>query len=374
VQVDESCIGRPKKASPKCKQPRQAGELWIVAAHSIDRDVYRSVGLPMIHRTKEAIQPFVLKHCLGKRTSVSTDCFSSYSGLETHVDLHQVNHDKEWVTADGHHTNAAEGAGSVAKNMMRSCFGLFGRTSSSAGARAQLALSLNATGDEVGRLRRVCELLRDNLERMPAELPEYTSDKPPKKAGRKTLDPAEKQAREATKALRAENSTAAQTTKRRRQEAASSRTGKYIQLVFASSHWFVCISTGTGNIEVWDSAWTAVAGNTRSTVLNKVKNLVQGLRHVHPDGGLQATEGRGGLRGVRHQLCRQQAGWSFHRVHPGHLARNIRPTALKQDNRGVVRTSHVSSSQSTSLGFRFEYGKTSAASAGSARTRGRPSR
>jgi hypothetical protein len=60
LQVDEFCIGRPKKASPKCKQPRQA-------AHSIDRDdkVCRSVGLPMIHRTKEAIQPFVLKHSSG---------------------------------------------------------------------------------------------------------------------------------------------------------------------------------------------------------------------------------------------------------------------------------------------------------------------
>jgi hypothetical protein len=45
-----------------------------------------------------------------------------------------------------------------------------------------------------------------------------------------------------------------------------SRTGKYIQLVFASSHWLVCISTGTGNIEVWTHCEASLIGRHKGSL------------------------------------------------------------------------------------------------------------
>jgi hypothetical protein len=178
-------------------------------------------------------------------------------------------------------------------------------------------------------MKRLFVIIRENIRRMPEVLPEYRSEKPQKKCGRKALEPEEKKARAEAKEQHTAQSAAAQTVLRKRAQAALSRVprqaalvqiedaisslepgqyhyprardrscaqvrsatrhanrhsegtsysvkvltrnGTYIQPVFASNHWFVCISPGNGVIEVYDSAWSIIAGNTRATLLNKIK-------------------------------------------------------------------------------------------------------
>jgi hypothetical protein len=184
-------------------------------------------------------------------------------------------------------------------------------------------------------MKRLFMIIRENIRRMPEVLPDYRSEKPQKKCGRKALEPEEKKARAEAKEQHTAQSAAAQTVLRKRAKAALSRVprqtalvqiedaisslepgqyiddqaitipvqeiaaahryevlpvmqtrhpegssysvkaltrnGTYIQAVLASNHWFVCISPGNGTIEVYDSAWSIIAGNTRATLLNKIK-------------------------------------------------------------------------------------------------------
>ena len=204
LMVDEMRIGKVKTGSgaPSAKA-RRVG-FWFVTLVSVDRDLrlVKCTGEPVESRTGETLRALIEKHAAGKRTTVVCDSFKSYDNIEELFKTERVNHKIEWVNESGYHTNTVEGAHAHFRATMRRWNTKFGDDHNRVAARLQLAAYLHGASGTIGRLVRLLELVRDNIDQVDPDnlrFPDFTPAEEAK-PGRPPLSEQEKQERAAKRA------------------------------------------------------------------------------------------------------------------------------------------------------------------------------
>ncbi len=112
VQIDENKFGKRKY-----HRGHKVEGQWVFGG--IEEET-RSFMVAVEKRDEKTLLPIIQQH-IAEGTTIVSDCWKAYTNLDKHGYLHKcVNHSKEFVNADGDHTNKIEGHWRQAKAKMPS--------------------------------------------------------------------------------------------------------------------------------------------------------------------------------------------------------------------------------------------------------------
>ena len=103
VEIDESKFGRRRKGN---KGNNRVKRKWIVGL--VQRDTRKTAFLIVVKRDASTLLPFIRKR-VKSGTTIYTDEWRAYGNLKNEYKHAVVCHEKEYITADGTHTNTIEG-------------------------------------------------------------------------------------------------------------------------------------------------------------------------------------------------------------------------------------------------------------------------
>ena len=178
LAVDETCIG--KRKNNVGKRSRQAN-YWFFTATEIHPDgtAGRTIWRGTPRRTAELAQEFVASVLDGRRCVVYTDAAKCYTRIKDMVRTHGVvNHSIAFKNDDDEHTNHAEGAHGVVKDIVRGIWKNFGQKGESVEERAAFGawlFSRSGTGHNrrLHKRRRLLALLELLHRNWPSNFPNY---------------------------------------------------------------------------------------------------------------------------------------------------------------------------------------------------------
>ena len=111
VQIDESKFGKRKY-----HRGHKVEGQWVFGG--IEEESRRSFMVAVEKRDEKTLLPLIQRH-IAEGSTIISDCWKAYVNLEKHGYVHKcVNHSKEFVNADGDHTNKIEGHWRQAKAKM----------------------------------------------------------------------------------------------------------------------------------------------------------------------------------------------------------------------------------------------------------------
>lgn len=159
VVVDETFVG--KRLYHSGKRVRARG-LWIVTVTERDKKTGKSgrtVWTPVKKRSKEQLSAIIVRHTVGAKSLVYSDCFKGYSGLGSIRRLKQVNHSEGFKDGEVH-TNNAEGVHGNIKSAVRKAFGGFGKNTREMRRKISFATTMwnqsqDTEGNSFGKRMRV---------------------------------------------------------------------------------------------------------------------------------------------------------------------------------------------------------------------------
>ena len=129
MAVDETCIGKRKNG--KGKRARKGGQCWMFTCTGINADgtAGETTWDATLERSLLNANAFISKCIDGRACTVYTDAAKCYYRVEELVRTHGVvNHSHGFINDKGEHTNHAEGAHGVVKDIVRAIWTSFGQT------------------------------------------------------------------------------------------------------------------------------------------------------------------------------------------------------------------------------------------------------